>query len=306
MTVCNLLLLATGLFSSVPPLAFCVQKEIVLPFQNVQGEMVVSMSLNGRKGMNFVVDTGFGATIVDTTAATAAHVKVLPLQAPPLQSPAGAIPLTQAAPHAEITGYGLKLRDNLLVGNLQELKKGLGVPLAGIIGFDFLRQLPFMVDYSAKTITFFPHNPPKSIEVAVEPPIPGESDGPIVCLNLELPDGRKVKANLIVDTGSTEGLILHVPFIKKYGLEPLDNTSTARTESRLAYGGGYNVTSGLVPALMLGDLRVKDIQALYNVNPIGMAGSELIDGEIGYNILTRFRIFVDASHHIVVFEPSPR
>jgi predicted aspartyl protease len=300
------LLLAVGLFSTVPPLAFCEEKrraEIVLPFQNVQGEMVVTMSLQGHKGMNFVVDTGFGVTMLDASAATAAHLKLLPLKAPPLQSLAGAIPLTQAAPHAQITGYGLKLHGNLIVGDLQELQKGMGIPLAGIIGFDFLGQLPFLVDYSARTITILPTKPQQGIEVTVEPPIPDKFEGLIVCLNLELPDGRRVKANLIVDTGSTEGLILHVPFVKKYGLQPVEKVPTV---SRVAYGGAYNVTSGLVPALLLGDLRVEDLQTLYDVNPVGMAGSERIDGEIGYKILSRFRIFVDAPHHVVVFEPVAR
>lgn len=304
MTFCNvLLLLAVGLFSTVPPLAFCQQKEIVLPFQNVQGEMVVTMSLNGHKDMNFLIDTGFGATMLDASTATAAHVKVVSLQTPKIQALAGSSTPSQAAPHAEITGYGLKLLNNALVGDLQELQEKLGIPLAGIIGFDTLRQIPFLVDYSAKTITMFPQHPPQGIEVPMEPSIPGDLEGPIVCLNLELSDGRKVKANLIVDTGSTDGLTLHVPFVRKYGLQPPEE---AQTISRTAYGGTYNVTHGLVPALLLGDQRVEDLQALFDVNPIGMAGSERIDGEIGSKILARFRIFVDASHYVIVFEPAAR
>ncbi len=308
-------LLAVGLlFAVLPPACHAGtphwrswggSSEIVLPFQNVQGEMVVTMSLNGHKGMNFVVDTGTGFTILDASAAAAAHVKILPLEAPPLQALAGPVPLTQTAPHARITGYGLELRDHLLVSNLQELQKGLGIPLAGIIGFDFLGQLPFLVDYSAKTITIFPpkrknDTPHQGIEVSVEPSIPKEFDGPIVCLNLELPDGRRVKANLTVDTGSTEGLLLHVPFVEKYGLQP---SVKAQTVSQTTYGGTYNATPGAVPALLLGDLRVEDLHALYAVNPVGMAGNKRIDGEIGFQILSRFRIFMDAPHHVVVFEP---
>jgi hypothetical protein len=302
MTFCNvLLLLAAGLFSTVPPLAFCEQKEIVLPFQNVQGEMVVTMSLNGHKDMNFLIDTGFGATMLDASTATAAHVKVVSLQTPKIQALSGSSTPSQAAPHAEITGYGLKLLNNALVGDLQELQKKLGIPLAGIIGFDTLGQIPLVVDYSAKTITMFPQHPPKSIEVPIEPSIPGDLEGPIVYFSLELPDGRRVKANLIVDTGSTDGLTLHVPFVKKYGLH-----SEAQTVSRTGYGGTYNAMPGLIPALLLGDQRVEDLQALYDVNSVGIAGSERIDGEIGYKILSRFRIFVDASHHVIVFEPAAR
>jgi len=295
-------LLAVGLFSTILPPAFCAAKktEIVLPFRNVQGEIVVSFALNGHKGMNFLMDTGSGASVLDTAAATAAHVKILPLAAPQWQSPAGPFAPTQAAPRAKIIGYGLMLHDNLVVGDLQNLQKRLDIPLAGIIGFDFLGQLPFLVNYSTNTITIFPEKP-QGIEVPLEPPIPHEFNGSVICLSLELPDGRQVKAHLTVDTGSTEGLTLHAPFVQKYGLKP---PTQAKVVSETSYSGNYNAIPGVVPALLLGNLRVEDLQTLYDVTPVGVAGSEPIDGEIGYKILSRFHVFVDAPHHVVVFEPA--
>lgn len=297
------LLLAAGLF---PPLAFCAAKgksEIVLPFRNLQGEMVVTMSLHGHKGMNFIVDTGFGTTMLDASAAAAAHVKVWPLTSPPLQSAAGAIPLTQCAPHTRIEGYGLRLSGNAVVGDLQELQKGMGIPLAGILGFDSLEQFPFLVDYSASTITINPPKLQQGIEVPMEPPIPNEFNGPIIGLVIELPDGRRVETNLIIDTGSTEGLALHAPFVERYGLQP---AAEAKTVSELTYGGAYSVTPGSVRALLLGDQRVEDLQPTYTTSAVGVSGNKRIDGEIGYKILSRFRIFMDAPHHVVVFEPASR
>lgn len=301
------LLLAVGLLFATPPVLWGESK-IVLPFRTVRDEMVISMSLNGHKDMNFVIDTGTGVTILDAAAAAATGVKILPLEAPPGQALGGAFTPTQVAPRGQITGYGLKLKDHFMVGDLQEMQKGLGIPLAGIIGFDFLGQFPFLVDYSTKTITIFRTKEKtdplqQGIEIPLEPPIPNEYVGPIICLDLELPDGRRVKANLTVDTGSTDGLILHAPFAEKYGLQPL---AKAQTVSRLAYSGTYNMMPGLVQALMLGDLKVQDLHSLYTMNSAGVSGDKRIDGEIGYEILSRFRIFMDAPRHVVVFEPAPQ
>ena len=139
-------------------------------------------------------------------------------------------------------------------------------------------------------------DPQQGIEVPIEPLIKGEWDGPVASLNLELPGGRRVNANLIVDTGSTEGLLLHTSFVEKYSLQHVK----PQTADRLAYGGKFGAMPGLVSVLMLGDLRVEDLQTFYAGGP---AASKPIDGEIGYKILSRLRIFVDAPHHVVVFEP---
>lgn len=308
------MLLAAGLLSAVPPpsshaempFLWRTNSKIVIPFRNVDDEIVVTLSLDGHKGLNFLIDTGSGFSILDAKEAAAADVKILPLNAPPSQSVGGAFTPNQAAPHARITGYGLELRDNFVVGDLDNLKKGLGIPLAGIIGFDFLGQFPLLVDYSAQTITILSpksknDTPLQSIQVPIEPPIPGEANGPIVRLDLELPGGRRVNANLVVDTGSAEGLILHAPFVEKYRLKPV---AQAKTVSRTSYSGTYNATPAVVPALLLGNLKLEHVQALYPQNPAGAAGNERIDGEIGYEILTRFRIFINAPQHIIVFEPA--
>lgn len=277
---------------------------ISIPFRDVHHELVVTFSLNGHKGKNFLIDSGFGATILNTSAIRDAHLKTIPVKFS-VESEAGNIAVTQAALQARIDGYGLELRDNLLVGDLELLEQTIGIPLEGIIGFDFLNQSPFLIDYSAKKITIFALNDegiqlPKGIEMPLEPPIAKHAYGPVTDVQIELPDSRRVSAKVILDTGSTTGITLHAPFLDRYGLS-VNGNPTFHTAT--GYGGTSRVVRGVVTALWLGNLRVAEFPAFYAVSPAGMPGSKLIDGEIGYEILSRFRIYVDAPHQRVVFEP---
>lgn len=277
---------------------------ISIPFRDVDHEIVVTLSLNGHKGLNFLIDTGLGGTILDASAAAAAQVKTVPIKFS-LASQAGTFPVTQAARSVRIDGYGLELCNNMLVGDLSLVGQRLGIPVAGTLGFDFLAQFPFLLDYSAKTMTIFSpqdSNVPlqKGTQLPLEAPVAGEVNGPVVSLDVELPNGRQVTAKLIVDTGSTTGVTLHAPFVEKYGLRPDNNT---RIPGQISYGGSSYLVHGQLNALMLGDMRVADFPALYAEQPAGMAANKLIDGEIGYKILSRFRIYMDAPHHRIVFEP---
>ncbi len=310
------LLPAAGLLCAILPPSSCAgapawlpwgrPSKLVLPFRSVQDEMVVSLSLNGHAGMNFLIDTGFGGTVLDASAVSEAHLDTLSADLPPIQSLAGAFPLTRTAPRVRISGYGLELHGKVLVGNLELLRKVMGMPIAGIIGFDALGRFPFLVDYSAKTITVFPLKRKKEpaqpgIELPLQPSPPGVADTPILYVDLELPDGQRAKANLTLDTGSNDGLTLHTYFASQHGLRPLDG---AQIVTQAAYGGSHNLAPGSVPALFLGDLRIAEPQTLLEQRPLGVAGSKQTDGEIGFEILSRFRVFVDGPRHLVVFEPA--
>ena len=278
--------------------------ESSIPFRDVHHEIVVTFALNGHKGLNFLIDTGFGMTLLDTSAAAAAHVKTVPVHLY-LHSPAGTFSVTQLAHRVRIDGYGLEFHNDILVGDLEPFYKPFGIPLAGIIGSDFLGQFPFLLDYAAKTMTVF--SPEKSnvplkngIEVPLELFLPGKGDGPAVWLDAELPDGQKVKAALTVDTGSTAGVILNAPFVERYSLKPDDKV---RPPIARGYGGKIDLVPGQLPALMIGSLRVSDFDTLFARQPAGSPGSGDTDGEIGYGILSRFRIYMDAPHQRVVFDP---
>lgn len=309
----SICLLVVGLLSAILPAAngaglhrhgTSQESAITIPFRDVGHELVVTFSLNGHKGRNFLIDTNSGKSFLDSGAAKAAHVKTIPLHAR-LNSPVATVDIAEGAPHVRVEGYGLGLDNGFFITDLDPLSQRFGIPVAGVIGYDFLAQFPFLVDYSAKTITIFP---PKDtaipfvhgIEIPLEPPLPQKQYGPAVSLDLELPDGRRMKAKLSVDTGSLPGLVLHLPFLQRNNLHPAKDAPAVLTTS---YGGTRHMVRGTSPVVLLGDLRLSSFETVYAIDPIGMGGSTDFDGEIGNEILSRFRVYMDAPHQRVVFEP---
>lgn len=305
-------LLAAGLLFAILPLAkgagvhprkSAQDSAIAIPFRVADHELVVTFSVNGHKGQNFVIDTNSGKSFLDSAAAKAARVKTIPLYAR-LSSPVDTVNVKEGAPHVRVEGYGLRLENGFFITNLDPLSQRFGVSIAGVIGYDFLAQFPFLLDYSTKTITIFPPNQTSAplthgIEIPLAPPIPQKAYGPAVFVDLELPDGKRVRAKLSLDTGSRPGIVLHLPFLDRYGLHASEDAPAVLVTS---YGGTRKMVRGPSLTLLLGDLRLSHFETVYATDAIGMGASKDFDGELGNEILSRFRVYMDAPHQRVVLE----
>jgi hypothetical protein len=298
-----------GLLLAAPPLcclSWFSHGNLVIPFNTVRGLIVSPMSVNGKSGRNFVFDTGASATAIDAAAAKAEGIKTASATGA-IHTFAANARLATVIPHTAIFGYGLKINATAAVLDLDPLRRWLGIPLTGIIGSDTITSLPVLIDYRAQKITMFLGKHMPDIDESTEIPLVSlpaaaeEFGSPVIAGKLELPDGRLVSLNLEIDTGNINGLMLHTPFAKKYGLLSA-NSKSAITSNSL--GGKYVVVPAHVPALLIGAQRIANPDTLCDEKAVSTAGSTDVDGEIGYKVLSHFRIFIDAPQHFVVFEPQ--
>jgi hypothetical protein len=304
---CFALFSLAGLLAAAPPLcclSWFSRGNVVIPFKTVRGLIVSPMSINGKSGRNFVFDTGASATAIDAAAAKAEGIKIASATGE-IHTFAANARLATVIPHIAIFGYGLKINATAAVLDLDPLRRWLGIPLTGIIGSDTITSLPVLIDYRAQKITMFlGKNMPdidKSAAIPLQslPSAAEESGSPVIAAKLQLPDGRLVSLRLEIDTGNINGLMLHEPFAKKYGLIAAGQP-TATSNS---LGGKYVVVPAHPAALLLGTQRIVDPDTLCDEKAVSTAASTDVDGEIGYKILSRFRIFIDAPQRFVVFQP---
>ncbi len=309
--ICFAFLCLAGLLAAPPALClpWFLSGRIVLPFGIYRGLIVTGMSLNGKPGQNFIIDTGCTTTLYNPSAVHAEGLRTVPRHVP-VQSLAGDFTVDSVVPHATIFGYGLRIGGGGPVVDLQAVQHYLGIRLTGIIGADTITSRPILLDYQTRKITMFlrkrmPHFSGGS-KIRLEPPPPGAErfSRPVIRATLELPSGKLVKLKLTIDTGSVDGLSLHEPFAKKYGLLPV---GPKRTVKQLGLGGaGYRDVPVSVPALFLGSQKIVNPSTFCDTKAIGVAGSTKTDGEIGYKILSRFRVFIDSPRRFVIFEPVAR
>lgn len=300
-----------GLLIAAPPL-LCLpwfsHGNVVIPFRTIHGLIIATMSLNGKPGENFVIDTGAFTTVLNASAVAARGLKTHPLHGT-VHCFGGDISISQAAPQATIFGYGLRITGGGIVSDLNPLQGALHLPLFGIIGSDTMTSQPILVDYKAGRITVFlrnrmPHLAKDAERIPLESPPPGADNfpGPVIAAQVQLPDGKLVRASLEIDTGNDTGLILYAPFAAKYGL--LDSTPDPKsTVLDHGCGGQFALAPTALPAILLGNQKIANPKTLSAEKAVGAAANTAIDGSIGYPILSRFRVFIDAPQHYVVFEP---
>jgi hypothetical protein len=284
----------------------------VIPFRIVKGTPVVSLSLNGKKGLNFVFDTGAVPMTLSSSAIAAAGLRTSPAKGS-LKTPCGASPVHRLVPKMRVSGYGMKITGSAAVLDLSVPSRKVGIPIAGIFGYRaMLPQLPMLIDYQTQRITFFlPRNSPhfqKSAEIPLESlhAKKSKSANPFIIAKLELPDGRFVNANLEIDTGgAAAGLLLNTPFARKYGLLP-SHPKAADKEMTIGGVGGHTcaLVRVSVPALIIGNQKIAHPDAFSSRAPLGTSRASGFDGQIGAAILSHFRIFFGPHRHFVVFVPA--
>ncbi|HZB87385.1 MAG TPA: aspartyl protease family protein [Terracidiphilus sp.] len=285
------------------------KERVVVPFEFINNQIVVRLSLNGMPG-NFIVDTGTDHTALDRRAADAAHMKdAAHLTIVPNTGNANSLgkscAIVVAARGVEIKFGKVELiRGITPVSDFSQFEKGFGFTLSGIIGFDYIRQFPMLFDYRAKTITIFGdkrvqyRGPGTSIPLV-------DTNPPVVAAKMELPDGSQAEAKLIVDTGYYGGLDLHGPFVQKHvAVQATQNTARSDPAPGIRGGCGDDIEQmrGEVSAIQLGTARFPGPETQYAKSPIGVSASSETDGQLGSAFLSQFRIFFDAPRNLIVLD----
>jgi len=166
-----------------------------VPFKLHHGfAIVVRGSIGAAKNLNFLIDTGASPSVVDCRVARKLRLAVSSGQ---LSTFTQKIAVGQAI--AADVRLGPFRADELrvLVHDLSLLKETLGVRVDAMVGYDFLKQGPFTIDYLSRTILFGPIDP--RLET-----IPYVGGLPYVVVPMRL-QGRELP--LLVDTGAHDLIV---------------------------------------------------------------------------------------------------
>lgn len=279
---------------------------VVIPFRTIRGKIVATMSLDGKPGKNFVIDTGAFTTMFGSAAVSADRLKTTRSHGT-IHCFGGDVPVTRYVSKATIFAGGLRITGGGVIWDMSPLQHFLAIPLTGIVGSDTITSRPILLDYQAGKITMFlgrhrPHFRRGAERIPLESPPPGAErfGGPVIAAGVKLPDGRVVSLNLEIDTGNNDGLILYTPFARKQGLLA---AHPERSVIRYGCGGKYGLAPVTLPALYIGNQKIAHPQTFCAEKALGAAASTDVDGSIGYRILSRFKLFIDAPQHYVVFGP---
>lgn len=288
---------------SVPPGPKpAAQTTPAIPFEVAIRHVILNVKVNNSHPLSFVLDTGDQYAIINLDRARELG---LTLQGAVRMGGAGSALFTGAFVRDAsfsiqgLAGFSQPVTMALPIGNLSQ---GLGRDIDGIIGSEFIKEFVLELDYQARLIKL--HDKDKFVYT-------GRGESILIRLNHGHPiieaevtpiGGDPIKGKFVLDIGSGGALALYSPFVAERNLLG----GTLKTIKAFGAGAGGEITGriGRVSELKIGTFRIKNPVTLFSQDKAGAFASSALAGNIGAQVASKFKIFLDYSRERIIFEPN--
>lgn len=274
-----------------------------IPFTNEASHVVVQVSVNGHAPIGFVFDTGDDTETL--SAPRLAEMGVTAYGASQLVG-GGNAAASSFARDLNLSMPGVELsRQHATVLDLSGLERAFGVPIGGILGYDFISRFVVELDYQSNIMTLRPRTW-RYQGRAASAPITFDGGIPRTDVILSVPTKPNLPAHMIVDFGAADTMTLTSPFVAANDLQRLAGTNpTVFGASGLEHQFfTQHNTRGHIDALHLGGLTLNSIPVSFSANTSGAYASSSFAGTIGNGIYSRFHVYIDYARCRIVLEPT--
>ncbi|WP_026897339.1 aspartyl protease family protein [Daejeonella oryzae] len=276
-----------------------------IPFQLVKNLMVIPLKINGSGPYNFVLDTGVGLFLI-TDPALVDSIHIENLRSIKISGFGKGEDLSAfVAPSLEVDIGSAKAKSiaaAILKKDVFELSSFAGMPIHGLIGYEFFNSFTVRISYSLNSITIYRPDqfyiPRKGTRI----PITIEEHKPYMVNELVLSTGQKVSAKLIIDTGAG-----HPISLESFEGKPFE-VPQVNIAANLGIGlmGAIKGYIGRIPSVKIGKFTLKNVIAAYpSYEDVGSKVRSIQrNGSVGNNILRRFDVVFDYHRQSMYIKPS--
>lgn len=279
------------------------KKHVTIPFRLIRDLIIIQLEINGKGPFNFVLDSGVGLMLitdpklVDSINVTNKHT----------------IKIAGLGKGDDIEAYittalnvgipGLNSYD--IVAAIMKtdhfgLSRFAGIPIHGLIGYEFLNNLAVKIDFADSTLTV---SKPKNMRLfgkSSKIPISIENQKAYLSAKVIFPDGRKTDEKLILDLGAGHPILLDNE-IKKHGMP--DKFIAANLGVGL--NGPIEGFVSRVNEVDIGKYKLKDVLVSLPVDSgLSAANAEHRDGNLGMGILKKFSLIIDYPDSAIYIKPN--
>jgi len=300
------LLLFNGFFVTAYAQYFDItghKKKVNIPFRMVRNLVIVQLKINNRGPFNFIMDTGAGLMIItDPTLVDSVNIpskRILKISGCGTGRDFDAYvtsPLNVQIPG--LTSYNVEAA--ILKEDHFGLSNYVGMPIHGLLGYDFFSNLAVKVDFSDSTITCYRPKDEHLFKKGEKIPISIENHKPYLLAKIHLPDGSIRESKMVIDLGAGHPM-------------SLDKMADAH-ELRWTYimanlGMGFNgPISGYlsrVNEIEIGKYGIKNlISSFPEDDSVKMLMDARRDGNLGIGLLKRFTVVFDYPGNAIYLKPG--
>ena len=279
------------------------RKRVNIPFRMIRDMVVIRLDINGRGPFNFILDTGVGLMLITDPKL------VDSISIPSKRT----IKISGLGKGEEYEAYitselkvdipGLVSYDvaaAILKTDHFGLSNFAGIPIHGLLGYEFFNNLAVKVDFADSIVTV---SRPKNIRLfkkGNKVPLIIEDRKPYIMAKITFPNGTKANDKLILDLGAGHPLSLE-NIIQKQGLP----------KKFIAANLGVGLTGPIegfisrVNEIDIGRFKIKNVITSFPIDSDETARTERRDGNLGIRILKRFTLIIDYPDSALYLKPGP-
>jgi hypothetical protein len=269
------------------------KSKVEIPIEIYNNLIVIPVVLNGSLPLKFILDTGVRTAILTqktfTDILNLSYSRKYTISGPGGEQIIDAYITNNVS--LELPGVLGRGHALLVLGqDYLELRNYLGTDVHGILGYELFSRFIIQNDYEKKMLTLMLPKKFRKSRKYQTVPIRIQDTKPYLTTVVELADGTKLNAKLLVDSGASHGLMLE-PTSDPRIVVP-DNT----VSSIIGRGLGGEITGkvGRIKSIGLGNYKIEKVIANFP-DPNSYfdslkLGSTARNGAIGGEILSRFTV----------------
>jgi Aspartyl protease/PDZ domain len=275
-----------------------------IPFELVTRHVMLKVTVNNSRPLSFVFDTGNKFGIIDLDVARELGLKLqgeINVGGGGGQTIKGSFVQGSSFAIPGLEGFSQAITLAIPLGNLAHR---FGHDFDGIIGSEFIKQFVVELDYQARLIKLYDKN--KFIYSGQGEVIPIQLNSfghPIIAAEVTPIGSDPIKGKFVLDVGSGEALGLNSPFVAEHHLLG-PGIKTIRAIGRAGAGGEITGQVGRVSELKIGKIKISNPLTFFSEDKAGASASSAVLGNIGGQIMSRFKILLDYSHDRIILEPG--
>lgn len=272
-----------------------------VPFEFVHNQIVVQVKVAGKGPVTMLVDTNTDPSAIDGKTARELGLAI-GSNAAPATGAGTELNTTYPAtlPTVEL-GSVIAKQVAAATIDMSKISARIGRPIAGVLGYSFLKDRIIQIDYGNLKLRFFAESPYPRIQMA-----PNTVN--TIAMNFRREEGdiivdsvfvnnEKMRATL--DTGSSGSFALTPEAVTLLGLD--DDATDSETETSVGYNGEYQRKKVILKSVRLARYSAEGVQAAVFLPKTGHDNKKY-QVNIGNDFFQNFVMTFDFKNKIVVFE----
>ncbi|MBW4890455.1 aspartyl protease family protein [Mucilaginibacter sp. HMF5004] len=269
------------------------RKRVNIPFKLIRSMMVVQLTINNKGPFNFVLDTGVGLVIItDPTLIDSLgfiHKRLIKIAGLGNGDDYEAyVTPSLNIKFPDITGEGISAA--ILKKEQFNLSSYAGMPIHGLIGYEFFNSFAVKINFSDSTLTVGELKNIRVFNKSNKLPITIEDHKPYLNTNVKFTDGQQSKCKVVIDLGAGHALLLE----NQSGQNYLHTQKVISANLGVGLTGPITGVLSRINEIQLGNYKLKDIITSFpDEDSTKQAVTVKRDGNLGLNILKKFNMIID-------------